>query len=127
MFSVLLIEGNEYFRKSFAGVLRSYLPSVVIEESDDSNEAINKIDQNVPDLVFVDLNLPGKNGLEVTKEIKARHPQTKVGIISILDLPEYRTFAARYGADYFLDKASLSGTQLIALIEDVLLHQMPEA
>ncbi len=127
MFSLFLIDGNEYFRKSFAGVLRSYLPSVAIEESDDGNEAINKIDQNVPDLVFVDLSLPGKNGLEVTKEIKARHPHTKVGIISIFDLPEYRTFALRYGADYFLDKASLSGTQLIALIEDALLHKLSEA
>jgi DNA-binding NarL/FixJ family response regulator len=127
MLSVLLIENNAYFRKSFAGVLRSYMPSVAIEESDDGNEAIIKIDQNVPDLVFVDLRLPGKNGLELTKEIKARHPQTKVGIISILDLPEYRTFASRYGADYFLDKTSLSGTQLIALIEDVLLHKLPEA
>jgi DNA-binding NarL/FixJ family response regulator len=126
MFSVLVIESNEFFRKSFAGVLRDCMPSVAVEETADGSEAIAQIARNVPDMVFVDLRLPDRNGLELTKEIKAKHPETKVGIISNLDLPEYRTFASRYGADYFLDKASLSGTQVIALIEDVLLHKLPE-
>jgi DNA-binding NarL/FixJ family response regulator len=124
MFSILIIESNEFFRESFAGVLRNYLPAVAIEETGDGNEAIEKIDRNVPDIIFVDLRLPGKNGLQLTKEIKARHPEIKVGIISNLDLPEYRTVASDYGADYFLDKASLSGTQVIALIEDVLHHKL---
>lgn len=123
MFSVLIIESNEFFRESFTGVLRNYMPAVAIEEMGDGNEAIEKIDRNVPDIIFIDLRLPGKNGLELTKEIKARHPEIKVGIISNLDLPEYRSFASDYGADYFLDKASLSGTEVIALIEDVLLHK----
>ena len=124
MFSILIIESNEFFRESFAGMLRNYMPAVAIEETGDGNEAIEKIDRNVPDIIFVDLRLPGKNGLQLTKEIKARHPEIKVGIISNLDLPEYRTFVSDSGADYFLDKASLSGAQVIALIEEVLHHKM---
>ena len=60
MFSVLVIEKNEFFRKSFTGMLKNYLPSLAIEESDNESEAREKIESSVPDLIFVDIRLPGK-------------------------------------------------------------------
>lgn len=124
MFSILIVEANEFFRESFIGVLRNHMPAVAVEETGNGDEAIARIDRNVPDIIFVDLRLPGKNGLELTREIKARHPEIKVGIMASHDLPEYRMFASNYGADYFLDRASLSGSQLIALVEDALQHKL---
>ena len=124
MFSILVIEENEFFRKSLAGVLKDSMPAIAIEESGDGEEAIAKIDLSVPDIVLVDLRLRGRNGLELTKEIKARYPETKVGIISNFDQPEYRSFASQSGADFFLDKASLCGNQVIMLIEGVLFHKL---
>lgn len=70
MFSVLVVEENEFFRKSLAGVLKNSMPAIAIEETGDGDEAIAKIDLRVPDIVLVDLRLRGKNGLELTKEIK---------------------------------------------------------
>jgi DNA-binding NarL/FixJ family response regulator len=119
MFSVLVIENNEFFRKSFTDMLKSHMPSLAIEETGDGDEAIEKIDSKVPDIIFVDIRLPGKNGLELAKEIKTKYPETKIGIFSHLDLPEYRTRATKCGADYFLNKSSLSGTEIIGLIENL--------
>lgn len=127
MFSVLVIENNEFFRKSFAGMLKSHIPALVIEDTGDGNDAIEKIDSKVPDIIFLDLRLPGKNGLELTKEIKTRHPETKIGIFSNLDLPEYRMSASRCGADYFLDKTSLCCNDIVALIEGLLVRKSLDA
>lgn len=123
MFSVLVIEKNEFFRKSFTGMLKNYLPSLAIEESDNESEAREKIESSVPDLIFVDIRLPGKNGLELTKEIKKSHPKTKIGVFSNLDLPEYRVTASRCGADYFLNKSALSCAEIVGLIEDLFLER----
>ena len=123
MFSVLVIENNEFFRKSFAGMLKNHMPALVIEDAGDGYEAIEKIDSKVPDIIFLDIRLPGKNGLELTKEIKTRYPETKIGIFSNLDLPEYRNSASKCGADYFLDKSSLCCTDIVALIEGLLVSK----
>jgi DNA-binding NarL/FixJ family response regulator len=120
MFSVLVIEQNEFFRKSFTEALRSQLPALTIEATGCSDEAIKKINSKVPDIIFMDIRLPGKNGLELAREIKARHPETKIGIFANLDLPEYRTTVSRCGADYFLNKSSLSSAEIVSLIEDLL-------
>jgi DNA-binding NarL/FixJ family response regulator len=125
MFSVLVVENNEFFRKSFAGMLKSHMPALKIEETGDGSEAIEKINSNVPDIIFLDIRLPGKNGLELTKEIKNRYPETKIGIFSNLDLPEYRMSASRCGADYFLNKSSLCCTEIVALIEDLVVSKGP--
>jgi DNA-binding NarL/FixJ family response regulator len=120
MFSVLVVENNEFFRKSFSIMLKNHMPGLVIEDTGDGYEAIEKIDSKVPDIIFLDLRLPGKNGLELTREIKTRYPKTKIGIFANLDLPEYRTSASKCGVDYFLDKSSLCCAEIVALIEDLL-------
>lgn len=127
MFSVLVIENNEFFRKSFAGMLKSHLPALVVEDIGDGTDAIEKIASRVPDIIFLDLRLPGINGLELTREIKTRHPETKIGIFSNLDLPEYRMSASRCGADFFLDKSSLCCTEIVALIQGLLVSRSPGA
>jgi DNA-binding NarL/FixJ family response regulator len=121
MFSVLVVENNEFFRKSFAGMLKQHMPSLVIEDTGDGYDAIERIDAKVPDIIFLDIRLPGKSGLELTKEIKTRYPETKIGIFSNHDLPEYRTSVSKCGADYFLDKSSLCCTEIFALIEGLLI------
>jgi len=47
----------------------------------------------------VDIKLPGVNGLELTKKIKAAHPSITIFILTNYDIPEYREAAFQYGAD----------------------------
>jgi len=108
-------------------MLKSHMPTLVIEDTGDGNDAIERIDSKVPDIIFLDLRLPGKNGLELTREIKTRHPETKIGIFSNLDLPEYRMSASMCGADYFLDKTSLCCNEIVALIHGLLLSRRADA
>jgi len=90
-----------------------------VEEANDGRDALDKMETLSPDLVFMDIKLPGQNGLEVTREIKARYPGTTVIILTSYDLPEYREAAKNCGADYFLSKGSSIREEIIALVDSI--------
>ena len=72
---------------------------------------------------FVDIRLPGKNGLQITKEIRERHSEAVIVILTYYDLPEHREAAFRYGANYFLTKGS-STDDVVNLVASILSTQL---
>ena len=119
MFQILIVEDNAPFRQSLREMLCEQFPTMGIEEAGDGEDALGKIGTLSPHLVFMDIKLPGQNGLEVTREIKARYPGIRVIILTSYDLPEYREAAENYGADYFLSKGSSSREEIIALVDSI--------
>lgn len=102
MFNTLLVEGNASFRQALSDVLFSYFPLINVEEAGDGEEALSKVEYRRPDIIFMDIQLPGENGLEVTKEIKRVYQEIVIVILSTHALPGYRQQAFRHGADCFL-------------------------
>ena len=92
-------------------------PMVAIDEVADGGEVLRKVDAFLPDLIFMDIKLPGENGLELTKKIKATHPNITIVILTSYDIPEYREAAFQYGADRFLAKVSLNRMELEKLVK----------
>ena len=120
MSSVLIVENNDFFRHSFKEILKMYIPSLSVDESVDGSDALSKITQSSPDVVFMDIRLPGKNGLELTREIKSLHPNLVINIFTSYDLPECRKVAKEYGADHFLLKDTLTGAEIAAMVKAVI-------
>ena len=114
MFKILIVEDNITFRQSLKVVLGSEFPRTIVEEAGDGEEALNKVESFEPNLIFMDIKLPGENGLELTKKIKGRHFGITVVILTSYDLPEYRHAAETYGADYFVSKGSSSREEILA-------------
>jgi CheY-like chemotaxis protein len=104
MFNTLLVEDNVSFRQALSDTLISYFPSIDVDEAGDGEEALSKVEYQRPDLIFMDVQLPGENGLEVTKKIKRVYSDIVIVILTSYGLPEYRQQAIRYGADCFLLK-----------------------
>jgi DNA-binding NarL/FixJ family response regulator len=77
---------------------------------------LEKANSFLPDLIFMDIHLGEKNGIELTKKIKATHPKIHVVILTFYDIPEYREAALQCGSDRFLLKASLSAREIEELI-----------
>ena len=119
-FKILLVEDNATFRRVLQKSLRECFPCMIIAEAGDGEEALGKIDTLFPNLIFMDINLPGENGLELTRKIKATHPETPIIILTSYDLPEYRQAAYDYGADNFLVKGSFTLGELIAMVESLI-------
>jgi len=120
MSSVLIVENNDFFRRSFKEILKMYIPSLSVYESVDGSDALAKIEQTSPDMVFMDIRLPGKNGLDLTREIKGHHPNLVISIFTSYDLPEYRKIAEEYGADHFVLKDAVSGAEIAAMVRAVI-------
>ena len=120
MSSVLIVENNDFFRRSFKEILKMYIPSISVDESADGSDALTKINQSSPDVVFMDIRLPGRNGLELTREIKSLYPDLVISIFTSHDLPEYREIAKEYGADHFLLKDALTGAEIAAMVKAVI-------
>ena len=120
MLQILIVEDNAPFRQSLREMLCEQFPAMGVEEAEDGEDALDKIETLSPHLVFMDIKLPGQSGLEVTREIKARYPGIIVIILTSYDLPEYREAANQYGADYFLSKGSSSREEILTLVDSIL-------
>ena len=120
MLKVLIVEDNRNFREAFKKSLGDYFPSMVIEEAGDGEEALQKAYGTSPHLIFMDIRLPGMNGLQVTKKIKKDCPGITIAILTDYDLPEYRQAALQYGADRFFVKDSFKWEEVEGLVKLIL-------
>jgi len=116
-YRVLIVDDNRTFRQVLKESLQMSFPTVAIDEIADGDEVLRKVDAFLPDLILMDIKLPGVNGLELTKKIKATHPNITIFILTSYDMPEYREAALQYGADRFLAKNSLNRMELEELVK----------
>jgi two-component system response regulator YesN len=119
MFKLLIVEDNFSFRDSLKEILLARFPEMFIEEAGDGDEAMQKVDSFQPDLIFMDVKLPGESGLKLTERIKIRYPKMKIVVLTSYDLPEYREAAARFGANDFLTKGSSTREEILKLVESL--------
>jgi DNA-binding NarL/FixJ family response regulator len=106
MLRALLVEDDPFFRRAVAHLLTIRFPGIVIEEAGDAEVALRKLAARRPDLAFVDIGLPNKNGFELTGEIKSMNVGVSVAVLSSHDTPEYREAALREGADWYICKTA---------------------
>ncbi|HXX35524.1 MAG TPA: response regulator transcription factor [Thermodesulfobacteriota bacterium] len=119
MTKTLIVEDSAIYRKLLKETLHSRFPSMEIIEAQDGKETMEKISSVAPDLIFMDIKLPGENGLELTAKIKAKYPDVTVIVLTSYDTPEYREAAAQVKADHFLSKGSSSKEAILALVESI--------
>ena len=120
MSKTLIVEDSAIYRKLLNETLHSRFPSMEIIEAEDGEEAIQKMSAHPPDLIFMDIKLPGENGLELTGKIKAKYPDVIVIILTSYDTLEYREAAVQARADHFLSKGSSSKEGILTLVESIL-------
>jgi len=121
MFRTMLVEDSSSFRKVVKVNLEDQFPSMSIIEAGDGVEAFQKIDAHPPNLIFMDISLPGENGLELTRRIKADYPNVIIIILTSHDSPEYREAAMRSKADYFFSKGAFLNDGVFTLVKSILL------
>lgn len=120
MFKVLIVEDSNIYRQILKETLCYRFPQIALAEATDGEEALKKVIASPPDIIFMDIKLPGESGLEITQRIKSRFPDTEIIILTSYDLPEYREAAIQYQANHFLAKGSTTKEQIIALVESIL-------
>ena len=117
---ILIVDDSSLFRQTLKEILHVRFPSVDIQEAPDGETAKQKIKASAPDLIFMDINLPGESGLVLTQKLKVRYPDITIALLSGWDLPEYRKAAIEYKADYLLFKGSTTQENISAVVKSVL-------
>ncbi len=119
MLQVLIVEDNRPYREAFREKLLGHFPSITIQEAGDGEEALQRINGRPPDLIFMDIRLPGVNGLQLTRRIKKDLPHIRIAIVTSYDLPEYQQAAIQYGADRFFVKDLLNWDEIEVFMRSI--------
>ncbi len=104
--NIVLVDDHAVVRQGYASLLRAVLPLVQVREAASGEEALARVQEQVPNLVIMDFGLPGISGLETTRRLRQRLPQLRVLFFSMHDeLPLVRQ-ALDAGASGYLTKNS---------------------
>ncbi|UFU07438.1 response regulator [Ruania halotolerans] len=118
MISVLLVDDQSLLRMGFRMVLEAEDDLEVVGEASDGATGIRMAGELSPDVVLMDVRMPGTNGIEATAAIVAHRPETRVIILTTFDLDEYAFAGLRAGASGFLLKDT-EPSELVAAIRTV--------
>lgn len=112
---VLLADDHTILRQGLRSILEQQAGIEVIAEAENGREAVRIAEQMKPDVVVMDFSMPDLNGLEATRQIKQRIPQTKVLILTRHANQEYIKSILRAGASGYLVKKSAAEELVIAI------------
>jgi DNA-binding NarL/FixJ family response regulator len=115
---ILLADDQGLVRAGFRMILRSEDDLDVVGEAEDGHQAVELAESTKPDVILMDIRMPGLDGIEATRRITALHPNVRVVVLTTFDLDEYVYAALRAGASAFLLKDAKE-TQLLAAIRVV--------
>ena len=101
---VLLVDDHPLFRKGIASLLSSEPGFEVLGEASNGQEAIEKARDLMPDVILMDISMPGVNGLEATQRIKQEIPYVRIVILTVSDEDQNLFEAIKSGAQGYLLK-----------------------
>jgi two-component system response regulator NreC len=120
--TIVLADDHALIRQGLHSVLERQGDYQVVGEAEDGLEAVEIVERLRPDVLIVDVMLPGLNGLEVTRRVRSRVPKTRVLVLSMHANESYVLEAFRNGASGYVLKAT-SANSLVEALRAILLGQ----
>jgi len=112
---VLLAEDHTIVRKGLRSLLEDEEGIEVIGEAEDGREAIKLAEKLHPDIVVMDIAMPGLNGLEATRQLRKLYPEIKILILSVYANEEYVFQTLQAGAEGYLVKKAAPSELILAI------------
>jgi len=104
--TVLLVDDQTLLRMGFRLVIESEPDLQVVGEASDGAVALDQVRALAPDVVLMDVRMPGMDGIEATRRVALEHPSSRVLVLTTFDVDEYAFAALRSGASGFLLKTA---------------------
>jgi DNA-binding NarL/FixJ family response regulator len=120
---ILVVDDHPMMRQGLAQLINNEPDLAVCWEADNAAQALGLVSAHQPDLVLADISLPGKNGLELIKDIRALSPGAPILVVSMHDESLYAERALRAGARGYIMKQE-GGKKLMTAIRQVLNGQI---
>ncbi|MBA3974323.1 MAG: DNA-binding response regulator [Candidatus Solibacter sp.] len=115
---ILLADDHTLFRQGIRQLISAESDMEVIGEASNGSDAVERAAELKPDLVLMDIGMPGLSSFEATRQIKKNRPETKVLVLTMYDDEDYLVEGMEVGANGYVLKDSPS-QQLVSAIRDV--------
>jgi two-component system invasion response regulator UvrY len=102
---VLVVDDAPYVRAHFAAMLAGVAGVAAVFEAGNAEEALAAMRAQAPDVVLLDLHLPGGSGLALVSQVKRECPEARLYVVTNDASPPYRRLCLALGADAFFDKS----------------------
>jgi len=118
MIKILVADDHPIVRQGLKQILSEYPDMTVADEAGSGKEVLSKIAKKDYDIVLLDISMPGRNGLDILKELKSKKPKLPVLVLSIYPEDQYAVRVLKLGAAGYLTKESVP-EELVAAIRKV--------
>ena len=112
---ILLVDDHVVVRQGIKALFSDEPDLEIVGEADDGRAALQSVSELEPDVVLMDISMPGLNGIEATRQIRQNNPEVKVVVLSMHSNEEYVFQVLRAGASGYVLKQSDSSEVLTAI------------
>jgi CheY-like chemotaxis protein len=119
MINILIIDPNIPFQQSLKKLLLKHFPHVTVEAVCSGPEGLGKISSACPQLILLEIHLPGNSGLGLAGQIKSMHPDTIIALLTSYSSPEYETAAKNAGIEHLIPKDEWTGDDIVGLVQSI--------
>lgn len=118
-YKIFIADDHAILREGLCAIIQGVPGFEVIGESGDGREALEMIEQIIPDVVILDISLPSMTGVEISRQLRKYHPEIKIVILSQYNNDEYVEHLMHYGVHGYILKENTS-IDLIRAISEVM-------
>lgn len=119
MIRILITDDHAVVRRGLKEIVMHEVPGAVCSEADDAQQVLVQVQSQVWDLVILDINMPGRSGIEVLRDLKRMHPRLPVLVLSVHPEGQYGKRLLKAGASGYMNK-DVAPDELIKAIRRVL-------
>jgi DNA-binding NarL/FixJ family response regulator len=111
---ILIADDHELLRRGLQEILEEAFPTLKVRHAVDSRQVLAAVQQEKWDLVLLDINMPGRNGLEILQDLKKVRPEMPVLILTMLPEKDFALRAFKLGASAYISKQSAASELIVA-------------
>ena len=112
---ILIVDDHQVVRRGLKSILADAFPDLVVAEAVDGRQALDLAGKQRWDMVLLDINLPGRSGIDVLQELKKLYPRMPVVVLSAFPEKDYAIRAFKLGASGYVPKHSAEAELLAAV------------
>jgi two-component system, NarL family, invasion response regulator UvrY len=119
MTRILIVDDHELVRRGLRHILADYFPEIEVGEAADARQTLEAAAKHQWNVVLLDINMPGRSGIDVLQDLKRLYPQLPVLVLTAFPEKDYAIRAFKLGASGYVSKQAASG-ELIAAVRKAL-------
>ena len=119
MITILIIDPNIPFQQSLKKLLCKHFPHTAVDVAGNGQEGLQKIGVINPQLILLEIHLPGNSGLELAGQVKSIQPQAVIALLTSYNSPEYETAAKQAGIEHVIPKDDWTGDDIVGLVRSI--------